>query len=187
MIERGGQGEVTEKRMGRQRQRRVKMARVAEARRLVCLGPEAQGSWERLGSGCSRGRGAGLGKAVGGRPRDPGGGRRRPRDRMPGSSRRLPPPPRAASWGAGPAAWVPPAPRPPASHSASCSLNPTPPRHQPPTPAGASARAPPARPLIVQPQRRRPLPQPLGASCLPPHLPRSLRPRTEAAPLLSDP
>ena len=51
-----------------------------------------------MGSGWSRGRGAGLGKAVGGRPGGPWGGRRRLGDRMPGSCRRLPPPPRAASW-----------------------------------------------------------------------------------------
>jgi hypothetical protein len=35
-----------------------------------------QGSWERRGSGCSAGPGAGLGKVVGGRPRGPRGGRR---------------------------------------------------------------------------------------------------------------
>lgn len=55
------------------------------------------------------------------------------------------------------------------------------------TPAGASARPPPARPLIVQRQRRRPLPQPVGAPRLPPHLPGSLQPRTEAAGFLFNP
>lgn len=81
--------------MERLRQRRVKLGVWS------VWGRESQGSWERLGSGWSRGLGAGLGKAVGGRPRGPRGGRRRLGDRMPGSCRRLPPPPRAASWGAG--------------------------------------------------------------------------------------
>lgn len=101
-MEKEGRGEITEKDGKVETKNSEESKRVSEAMSLVCLGPEAQGSWERLASGWSRGRGAGLGKAVGGRPRGPRGRRRRQGDRMPGSRRRLPPPPRAASWGAGP-------------------------------------------------------------------------------------
>ena len=51
--------------MLRVRQKSKASERVVQAVSLVCLGPEAQGSWERLGSGWSRGRGAGLGKSRG--------------------------------------------------------------------------------------------------------------------------
>lgn len=124
---------------------------------------------------------------MGGRPRGPRGGRRRLGDRMPGSCRRLPPPRRAASRGAGPESSTPFSQVPPRSahcpHSRSASPQPS----SPQLPAGASARPPPARPLIVQRLRRRPLPQPFGAPRLPPHLPGSLQPRTEAARFLFDP
>ena len=100
---------------------------------------------------------------MGGRPRGPRGGRRRLGDRMPGSCRRLPPPRRAASRGAGPESSTPFSQVPPRSdhcpHRRSASPQPS----SPQLPAGASARPPPARPLIVQRLRRRPLPQPFGA------------------------
>lgn len=89
------------------------------------------------------------------------------------------PPPRAASWGAGPEPSTPLPPlQPVPPRSAYCPHRrgpgpqclPTPLQTQ--TPAGASARPPPARPLIVQRLRRRPLPPARRGPSPPPSPPR---------------
>lgn len=87
---------------------------------------------------------------MGGRPRGPRGGRRRLGDRMPGSCRRLPPPPRAASWGAGhePSTHLPSTSQPVPPRSAYCphhrAGSPAPP-HTPPDPNSRwRLRSPPA-------------------------------------------
>lgn len=141
---------------------RAKTAKVPESASPICLGgPPPPGSGilgtlrlrlklrARGRAGKNRGRE---------RPRGPRGGRRLG-DRMPGSCRRLPTPPRPARWAL--------APGPPPSSSGSLGT-PSAVPHRPSVPSAVPAPdsrrrlryPPPARPLIVPPRRRPPPPAP---------------------------
>lgn len=178
--------------MGRQRQRRVKTAEES-------LKPGVWSVWGRRlrdpGNGWARaaaeGEGQGWEKPWAGGRGIPGEGGEGRGTGCQGPADGSLPQPRAASWGAGPEAWVsPPPPTPPAIHSAIWLSEPY------AFPHPASPQLPPAPPLA--PRRHAPSlfscrgtapsPSPSGPlASPPPHLPGSLRPRAQAAQLLSDP
>lgn len=168
--------------MERSRQRREKRAKewlklgVWSAR-----GRRRRDPGNRWAPAAAEGEGQGWERPWAGGPGSRGR-RRRPRDRMPGSSRRPPPPPRAASRGAGLGSPTPALRPVPGRSALGAPRLPTP--RKPPAPAGASAPA--GTPPHCLAAEAPPLPQPSGASRLPPHLP-GVSGRTQAAQLLSGP